>query len=655
MGYQALLFCPDEKLARVVSQVFTELDFTVDPVHEPFAAVKKLMAQRFDALVVDCENEQNASLLFKSARNSSSNQSSLAIALVEGQAGVAKAYRIGANLVLTKPINVEQAKGTLRVARGLLRKNSDAASAPTTSTVAPAMPPPSRQTSSDYSSPSSSAPAPTRAPLSFAASAPVVSSVPADRYSERTGSQHNGSQHNEFEDQAAAIVPDMTPTQIPAMSASAEVSSIGEIKSEPKVEDAFPEKLTTENTPTASVRSSLVTFSTAPEGSADVTHSFPGAKQTTDQVSSTPFASASTSNTTSPAGSAAAAAPAREAVAAPLQNPAKESVSAPMPAAQQPVLGAPAFVFDAAPTSDSPSFGSLSGGEDSDGSGSNKKMLIAAAAVLAFAALGYLGYTKMSGDHTTPAPQPVSASQSFGQPSSAPATPSSPSTSPSVASAKPNSAALSTAPATATPKIAISSSPEKGAVGGANPPTIHIGVDTPTNTPTANSASGMASGSVSGTVSGTKKPASTPIQVKSNDAGSTQSDDSAPALPLSSTTATFGATSLSSLMSSSSSSPSRPTLATVRISQGVSQGLVIKRVQPKYPAAALASHTAGAVQIEATVSKDGTVTNAKAISGDLVLAHAALEAVRQWRYKPYYLDGAPVEIQTQITVNFKAN
>jgi CheY-like chemotaxis protein len=138
MGYQALLFCPDEKLARVVAQVFTELDFKVEPVNEPFAAVKKLMAQRYDAVVVDCENEQNATLLFKSARNSSFNQSSLALALVEGQAGVAKAYRIGANLVLTKPINVEQAKGTLRVARGLLRKNADSTAPSTSSTTPPA-------------------------------------------------------------------------------------------------------------------------------------------------------------------------------------------------------------------------------------------------------------------------------------------------------------------------------------------------------------------------------------------------------------------------------------------------------------------------------------------------------------------------------------
>src|SRR5207237_8284296 len=101
---------------------------------------KKLMSQRYDAIAVDCENEANASLMFKSARNSTSNQSSLALALVEGQAGVAKAYRIGANLVLTKPINIEQAKGTIRVARGLLRKNSDAASASAASTAAPVAP-----------------------------------------------------------------------------------------------------------------------------------------------------------------------------------------------------------------------------------------------------------------------------------------------------------------------------------------------------------------------------------------------------------------------------------------------------------------------------------------------------------------------------------
>src|SRR3979411_3451143 len=145
MGYQALLFCPDEKTARTVTQVLSELDFAVEPCTEPFVAVKKLMGQHFDAIVVDCDNEQNATLLFKSAHGSASNQTSLAVAVVEGQAGVAKAFRIGANLVLTKPINVEQAKGTLRVARGLLRKGEPAkhasqAAPPRTDTPRPIAP-----------------------------------------------------------------------------------------------------------------------------------------------------------------------------------------------------------------------------------------------------------------------------------------------------------------------------------------------------------------------------------------------------------------------------------------------------------------------------------------------------------------------------------
>src|SRR5712692_9722692 len=137
MGYQALLFCPEEKTARTVTQVLSELEFSVESCNEPFAAVKKLMSEHFDAVVVDCDNEQNATLLFKSARNSTSNQTSLAVAVVEGQAGVAKAFRIGANLVLTKPINVEQAKGTLRVARGLLRKGSESAKSSPAATAGP--------------------------------------------------------------------------------------------------------------------------------------------------------------------------------------------------------------------------------------------------------------------------------------------------------------------------------------------------------------------------------------------------------------------------------------------------------------------------------------------------------------------------------------
>src|SRR5258708_14054007 len=127
------------------------------------------MGEGLDAVVVDCDNEQNATLLFKSARNTAHNQSALAVAVVEGQAGVAKAFRIGANLVLTKPINVEQAKGTLRVARGLVRKGEPAN--PGAPAAAPAKP-----ASSSGSNPPKATPIPAVRPA-----ATVPSAVTAPR------------------------------------------------------------------------------------------------------------------------------------------------------------------------------------------------------------------------------------------------------------------------------------------------------------------------------------------------------------------------------------------------------------------------------------------------------------------------------------------
>ena len=63
-------------------------------------------------------------------------------------------------------------------------------------------------------------------------------------------------------------------------------------------------------------------------------------------------------------------------------------------------------------------------------------------------------------------------------------------------------------------------------------------------------------------------------------------------------------------------------------------------------------HLQGSVQLLATISKDGDITHIKLLSGEAILARAAIDAVRQWKYKPYLLNSQPMEIQTQITVNF---
>lgn len=90
----------------------------------------------------------------------------------------------------------------------------------------------------------------------------------------------------------------------------------------------------------------------------------------------------------------------------------------------------------------------------------------------------------------------------------------------------------------------------------------------------------------------------------------------------------------------------------VRVSQGVTQGLLIRKVQPAYPPLARQARIQGTVLLQAEISKEGTIENLRLISGHPMLAPAAIEAVKQWRYKPYILNGEPVEVETQITVNF---
>ncbi len=90
----------------------------------------------------------------------------------------------------------------------------------------------------------------------------------------------------------------------------------------------------------------------------------------------------------------------------------------------------------------------------------------------------------------------------------------------------------------------------------------------------------------------------------------------------------------------------------VRVSQGVTQGLLVHQVKPTYPPLARQARIQGAVILQAVISKQGTIENLKVVSGHPMLTSSAIEAVKQWKYKPYVLNGEPVEVETQVTVNF---
>ncbi len=96
--------------------------------------------------------------------------------------------------------------------------------------------------------------------------------------------------------------------------------------------------------------------------------------------------------------------------------------------------------------------------------------------------------------------------------------------------------------------------------------------------------------------------------------------------------------------------PTTPTR--VRISGGVTKGMLIQRLEPTYPTLARAARVQGDVVLSAIIDTNGQITNLQLVSGHPMLVPAALAAVKQWRYKPYLLNGQPVEVETTITVIF---
>lgn len=581
MGYQALLFCPDEKTARTVTQVLSELEFNVEPCLEPFAAVKKLMGEHFDAVVVDCDNEQNATLLFKSARNSTSNQTSLAVAVVEGQAGVAKAFRIGANLVLTKPINIEQAKGTLRVARGLLRKADPAKPAVPAAAAAPSAP---------VQTPT--APKPALKPVALAKPVAPVAPKPA-----------------------VVASPAAKATPVPKPTASA-----------PALPAAATSATPAAKTAPASVPASI------PELKLDAVA--PKAEKAPEAP--VPAASHAPSPSYSSPGAASAAAPAREAQAARTSEPQVQSTVEALDKPAEPASGVPSAIVGSTPMF------SYGGSAEPATSGVSKKIFLGVAAAVVITAAAYFGWAQYkahsAGSAATPAPAAQSVAATAQPVNPAVVQPAAPvAVTPAATQAETanttsatNSEASAPAPKEAAPKETASHSA---------PPSK------PSATVTASKAAASEKEE--------EAPESAPLMVK----GGKEPEQPKPEAADVSAPSAIGMATPDSVpppdLVPAATSDFKPKLQAMSVSQGVSQGLLYKKVAPVYPVNALHMRVEGAVELMATISKSGDITQIKVLSGSTQLTKAAVDAVKQWKYKPYLLNGEPVEIQTQITINFK--
>lgn len=124
MPTRAFLLSADQKALDAITQTLSELEVSFEIAPDLAAGLKQIGTQHFELILADCDDGQSATQVFAAAKSSALNQGSMAIAIADGKAGVVNAFRVGASLVLSKPVSMEQARGTLRNALAVLRKTA---------------------------------------------------------------------------------------------------------------------------------------------------------------------------------------------------------------------------------------------------------------------------------------------------------------------------------------------------------------------------------------------------------------------------------------------------------------------------------------------------------------------------------------------------
>jgi DNA-binding response OmpR family regulator len=122
MGLKSLLLSSDEKTVRVLRRVLSDLEIGIEQCASAEDAIRRLTRQRFEAIIVDCSNPQQAGSVLRAAKAAPSNKRALSIVLVESSVGMKGGFEMGAHFVLHKPLAVERAKGSFRAVRALMKR-----------------------------------------------------------------------------------------------------------------------------------------------------------------------------------------------------------------------------------------------------------------------------------------------------------------------------------------------------------------------------------------------------------------------------------------------------------------------------------------------------------------------------------------------------
>jgi TonB family protein len=574
----ALLLSPDDQAVSAITGVLEEMSVTCERPLDGVSAAQKLNSQTFDLVLVDCENLPAAKLIFDVCRRGKNGNNPVPIAIVDGRAGLPTAFRLGAELILTKPVAKDQARTTIRTAVSRVRKDAQ-----TNESV------PAQLASADGHS-------------AVVPSAVMPSAGMSEERAQAAAAGSVSSQLTSFAEPAPSFVPTFVPAAALTATLSAPAhtsemhSAIDEIDATPA-----PPKL---NPQSGSFSASSLSESSLSESSPDRTVS-------------------------AKAKPARPMKPSDDPVLAELERTEKEESelegSRPETSILESSVPSKAAPNQPAAKSGAPVFSSYRQGQQ------KRRGPLVALLMLVLAAGGfYAVWTYQPGFRDLAQPQIDRVLALAGI--ALPPTPAS------------NPAKLSTQLAPATTSAPAPESP-------ADPnKTQSTAPDSATS-----SATGSATGSPTTTPTATVSlpPAATPGTAVTTPA-SAATTTAAPVVtkPEANKPSNTRADSKKDAAAATSSDAQLPgeNSAIILSSKGAEKRLA-HSVLPKYPVEARSAQ--GTVVLKAVVDENGKVEGLRLVEGNATLATAAVQAVKQWRYRPYVRDGKAQAFQTVVIVDFQ--
>jgi len=557
----ALLLSPDDQAVSAITGVLEEMSVTCERPLDGVSAAQKLNSQTFDLVLVDCENLPAAKLIFDVCRRGKNGNNPVPIAIVDGRAGLPTAFRLGAELILTKPVAKDQARSTIRTAVSRVRKDAQ------TNESAPAQPANADVHNADLHS------------------AVIPGAGMSEERAQAAAAASVSSQLTSFAEPAPSFVPTFVPAAVLTATLSAPAlttemhSAIDEIDATPATPKLNPQS--------ESLSASSLSESSLSESSPDRTVS----------VKSKP---------------ARPLKPSDDPVLAELERTELEDSqledSRPEGSGLESSGLGKAAPNQSAAKSGAPVFSSYREGQQ------KRRGPLVALLMLVLAGGGfYAVWTYQPGFRDLAQPQIDRVLALAGM--ALPATPASNPAKPSTQLAP----AINSAPTQESPadpnqtQSKTPDSPTSSVTGSATAPA--------TSSPTGSPVSDAATAAVP--VVGNPEPTK-PADIKKDAAAATSSDAQLPG----------------------------ESSAIILSSKGAEKRLA-HSVPPKYPVEARSAAAQGTVVLKAVVDVNGKVEGLRLVEGNATLATAAIQAVKQWRYRPYVRDGKAQAFQTVVIVDFQ--